>query len=624
MNIIIPIGGVGKRFSDEGYKTPKPLINVLGKPMIYHVIESFHLERFSDYKLTIIYHNTLKNFNFETLINFYFPKLNIHFVCIDCMTKGASETVLKGLETFSDEDLDSNVLVADCDTFYEDDVIDLYKNNSAKSSIFYFEDKGDLPIFSYLSIEDSKVTDIQEKIKISNSASTGLYAFESGRILKKYCIKILNYNKELYLSCVYNEMLVDGVEVGAIEVSNFSCVGTPTQLKSYCNKNKNKINNLRFCFDLDNTLVTHPTINGDYKSVKPIDKNIEFLRMLKNLGAIIIIYTARRMRTHSGNVGAILADVGKITLQTLEDFKIPYDEIYFGKPYANFYIDDLAVNASHNLDFEMGIYNLDIQARTFNDLIFDADIVTKTTSNDGEIFWYQNIPISIRHLFPHIFFLEANTIKMERVDGVTYSYLYTSRQLSHSHLEKLLDTMKIIHNSLIAEPVDIYLNYSTKLEDRISKNRNLYNRYNLLTIADKVISDLKIYETKNLGKVGVIHGDPVFTNIFETNTGLKFIDMRGKQGHQLTLFGDIYYDYAKIYQSLSGYDNILNDIEIDYHYSENMKKHFETNFSKLEIEIIKLITASLIISLIPLHLEDENKFERYRKIAVSLVNNYEI
>ena len=41
---------------------------------------------------------------------------------------------------------------------------------------------------------------------------------------------------------------------------------------------------------------------------------------------IIIIYTARRMKTHKGNVGKITADIGKITFDTLEKFNIPYDD----------------------------------------------------------------------------------------------------------------------------------------------------------------------------------------------------------------------------------------------------------------------------------------------------------
>ena len=51
------------------------------------------------------------------------------------------------------------------------------------------------------------------------------------------------------------------------------------------------------------------------------------------------------MKTHNGNVGKINADVGKITIDTLENFEVPYDELYFGKPYAHAYIDDLVISA---------------------------------------------------------------------------------------------------------------------------------------------------------------------------------------------------------------------------------------------------------------------------------------
>jgi capsule biosynthesis phosphatase len=110
----------------------------------------------------------------------------------------------------------------------------------------------------------------------------------------------------------------------------------------------------RFCFDLDNTLVTYPTVKGDYTTVKPIEKNINFLKYLKSFGNTIIIYTARRMKTHHGNIGKINADIGKITFETLENFNIPYDEIYFGKPYADFYIDDLGVSCFDDLEKELG------------------------------------------------------------------------------------------------------------------------------------------------------------------------------------------------------------------------------------------------------------------------------
>lgn len=43
MNVIIPLGGVGSRFASEGYVRPKPLIRVLGKEMIFWVLDSLNV-----------------------------------------------------------------------------------------------------------------------------------------------------------------------------------------------------------------------------------------------------------------------------------------------------------------------------------------------------------------------------------------------------------------------------------------------------------------------------------------------------------------------------------------------------------------------------------------------------
>ena len=47
-----------------------------------------------------------------------------------------------------------------------------------------------------------------------------------------------------------------------------------------------------------------------------------------------MIATARRMRTHKHNVASVVADIGGLTLQWLAQHDIPYDEIFFGKPWC--------------------------------------------------------------------------------------------------------------------------------------------------------------------------------------------------------------------------------------------------------------------------------------------------
>jgi capsule biosynthesis phosphatase len=494
MNIIIPIGGIGQRFKDEGYDIPKPLISVLGKPMIYKVIDNLKIKNTDT--IHIVYHNHLKEFNFETLVKFWFPNKNISFISLNYLTKGASETVLKGLETFTPDELKENVLILDCDTFYNEDIISKYKSHDNKNVVFYFNDTTPEPIFSYITLKDNIIIDIKEKNKISDNANTGAYGFESGEILKKYCSSILNLDKEPYISYIYNQMIMDGNIIYGSKIKDFHCVGTPLQLKVYCNQNKDKTSELRVCFDLDNTLVTHPTIPGDYSSVLPIQRNIDYLKLLKSLGHTIIIYTARRMKTHKGNTGVIIADIGKVTFESLDKFNIPYDEIYFGKPYANFYIDDLAINAHSSLDKAIGIYNINTPPRSFNKVEYLDNIVIKTTSNDGEVYWYNNIPNSIKKYFPKVLNINNNKITLENINGVSYSYLYINKSLAEDDLTDLISTLKDISLSKLSSPIDIYANYSKKLILRYNNNLDLYNKYPLSKNIFKIINDKLIeYET---------------------------------------------------------------------------------------------------------------------------------
>ena len=98
---------------------------------------------------------------------------------------------------------------------------------------------------------------------------------------------------------------------------------------------------MRVCIDLDGTICQlAPT--GDYANAQPVPGAREALLELRTRGAYIIIYTARRMRTHNGDVGKVLEEIGDLTREWLKRHDIPYHEIVFGKPYAHVYIDDLA------------------------------------------------------------------------------------------------------------------------------------------------------------------------------------------------------------------------------------------------------------------------------------------
>jgi capsule biosynthesis phosphatase len=311
--------------------------------------------------------------------------------------------------------------------------------------------------------------------------------------------------------------------------------------------------------------------------VLPIQKNIDYLKLLKKLGNTIIIHTARRMRTSNGNPGKAIADIGKITFDTLHKYDIPYDEIFFGKPYADYYIDDLAINANSSLDKAIGIYDTNIPPRSFNKIEYESNSVIKQTTNLGEVYWYNNMPVKLKKYFPSLIDSYKNKLVLEYVDGISYSYMYSNKTLILADVDILLDTIKDIHSVKIEGSIDISSNYTKKLQNRYLNNLELYSKYeNSENIYQKLLTSLTLYEESFKDSVVVIHGDPVFTNVIRTKNGIKLIDMLGKQGDELTLLGDPYYDYAKIYQSIIGYDFILNNFEIDSFYVTTHKKYFES------------------------------------------------
>lgn len=636
MNVIIPLGGMGERFFNEGYNKPKPLIQILGKTMIQHVIDNLKLSKHDT--LVIIYNKWLNKYGFEDVISRNYT--NVILINLSIQTEGAVQTILYGLEYIKKTNqklLNNKTVIIDGDTVYNVDILS-YLRNQECSSVVCFEDAIVEPIYSYIKIDENlNILDIKEKSKISNYANTGCYFFEDSNVLIEYCDNIIKENvrekNEFYTSCVIKKMLNEQLPFKAIiiHVCDFDCIGTPNQLKQYSIKNEKNVTHekKRFCFDLDNTLVTFPKIKNDYTTVKPITKNIEILRKLKSIGHTIIIYTARRMRTFDGNVGKIIKDVGIITLKTLDQFSIPYDEIYFGKPYADFYIDDLAINSYDAIDKSIGFYNNVVKERSHNRIeIIENEYIRKTTTIQnsllGEIYYYKHIPTRLIEFFPNFIHTNGNDeYIIEKINGTPLSMYFINEILNETLFLKLLNTIKYIHSSVydvdMQNNIDIYSNYSKKIKKRYASfDYSIFNNYK--EVYKNIIDFCDTYELNQNGIIGVIHGDSVFSNIILThNENFKFIDMKGKCGDTETIFGDIFYDYAKIYQSLIGYDEILLNEIVSNKYRTCLLKCFNNfiinEYSMQCLHNIKMITNSLLFSLIPLH-NNEKIHDYYNLIKI--------
>lgn len=100
---------------------------------------------------------------------------------------------------------------------------------------------------------------------------------------------------------------------------------------------------MRICIDLDGVISQLKQPGETYADVAPVPGAIDKIRALRAAGHTVIIHTARHMKTCQGNVGLAVARIGPVTLEWLARHGVEYDEIYFGKPWADVYIDDNAL-----------------------------------------------------------------------------------------------------------------------------------------------------------------------------------------------------------------------------------------------------------------------------------------
>jgi 5-methylthioribose kinase len=150
--------------------------------------------------------------------------------------------------------------------------------------------------------------------------------------------------------------------------------------------------------------------------------------------------------------------------------------------------------------------------------------------------------------------------------------------------------------------------------ERFKENKNFYNK---LGISENEV--LELAENVKVSNHSIIHGDSVFTNIFiNKKNEVKLIDPRGKNQNGYSIYGASCYDYAKILQSLYGYDFIINEANIPETYLSFVRDYF-FSIIKEEPNQLKIKTKILVLSMLPLHIDRPDRIlkfvELYRKIV---------
>jgi len=237
MNIVLPMAGQGSRFRKAGYENSKPFIDVDGLPMVAKVIKNLNIEFNNKFNFVIV---CLKedyiNYDIKNKLDSLFEKANFKYVVLDKMTEGAAQSVLVAKEY-----IDSTLPLL---IFNSDQLIE-YAPNVAFSQlslhdggILCFEGTG--PEWSYAKLDDDGyVTEVAEKVQISNCATAGYYYWNRGKDFVKYAEQMINNNdrskNEFYVAPVFNYAINNGKRIVTYMVDKIHQLGTPEYLNQYLN-----------------------------------------------------------------------------------------------------------------------------------------------------------------------------------------------------------------------------------------------------------------------------------------------------------------------------------------------------------------------------------------------------
>lgn len=234
MNIVIPMAGRGSRFVDVGVTTPKPLIDVRGRPMYAWATESLPLT-LAERLVFLCLREHLDGLGLDADIQErYGHDHEVHVVPIETVTEGQACTVLLAGELIDD---DRPLLVFNADTYMRAPLDHLASLPDDVDGVFgVFRAPGDKWSFARTDAE-GRVVETAEKRRISEWCSTGLYHFRRGRDFVRHAEAMISAddrtNGEFYVAPVYNRLIANGAHIRIAEAEEVWALGTPEDLEHF-------------------------------------------------------------------------------------------------------------------------------------------------------------------------------------------------------------------------------------------------------------------------------------------------------------------------------------------------------------------------------------------------------
>lgn len=292
-------------------------------------------------------------------------------------------------------------------------------------------------------------------------------------------------------------------------------------------------------FDIDDTICT--TKNREYKKAIPKKDVIKKINHLHDdMGFCIKLHTSRGMVSCEGNLNKVINKNKDVLEKWLKENDVHYDELIFGKPIADIYVDDrgMSLDTFMNESFE------ELKGGSKDKIIRLGNIVKKTMNSVDKVcsvkMWFDKanslgckVPKIISSLYDSLFmeYVEKDDIKEIRYD---------------EHILKLICVINNFKYIKVNKPFDINvhlrvlvtnLGYDSEIDKRIA--RCFYRLHEL----KEQLKDKSTF----------CHGDMTLSNVIFKDGEPFFIDPNMDESASSYIL-----DYAKLRMSLMGYEEKFN------------------------------------------------------------------
>ena len=231
-NLLLPIAGAAKRFSDVGYTMPKPLIMANNRHIIDWSMDSVKLDDCNI--IFVVRAEHVYNFSIDEILKEKFGE-DITIVVLDHMARGSVETCLEARKFIEN---DKPLIIYTPDVYFQNqlDPEDIDPNLDG----FVLTFKANSPAHSYVKLDNNGyATKTAEKEVISQDAAVGVYYYKTGDMFVKYAERLIHNDitvkNEFYLCPMYNLMIQDDLKIKTKSAQKMHVLGTPAELEFFTN-----------------------------------------------------------------------------------------------------------------------------------------------------------------------------------------------------------------------------------------------------------------------------------------------------------------------------------------------------------------------------------------------------